>query len=136
MTGTDAGGGYLQLSDNSRLRAEAKSLIQISDDDAFELLRRASAMGQESVKTAILERLQQPDCSARPSHHSGPSSEEEPVQETAVQEQEQEHQEERHQSSGSALGWWTKDHEIAMCHEFIDVLMRARETTSKQGTDE
>ena len=60
MTGTEDGGGYLQLSDNSKLRAEAESLIDISDEDAFALLRRASVMGQESVKSSIFERLHSP----------------------------------------------------------------------------
>mgnify|MGYP001351226613 CR=1 FL=1 len=65
---SDDGGGYLQLRDNKQLRNEARRLISegICEGNAFDLLRRADAMGQQEVKNVIMERLLRRGCCPDP----------------------------------------------------------------------
>ena len=100
VTGTDDGGGYLQLRDNEQLRAEARSLVTVNDGNAFSLLRRADATLQQEVKGPIFEHLLQPACGSR---IGGGGGEEE---------------------------WWSDKQEIAMCHEVIDTLLSREEDSA------
>ena len=106
---SDEGGGYLQLRDNKRLRDEARRLINegICESNAFDLLRRADAMGQQESKNVILGRLMQAGHCPDPGRLSSSSS-----------------------SSGSGGGWsgsgeewWTDKQEIDMCHEVIRAIL-------------
>ena len=105
---SDEGGGYLQLRDNKQLRDEARRLINegISESNAFDLLRRADAMGQQESKNVILGRLMQPGHCPDPGRLSSSSG------------------------SGSGGGWsgseeewWTEKQEIDMCHEVIRAIL-------------
>ena len=102
---SDDGHGYLQLRDNKRLRSQVRDVIAASLQDAnvFALLRRCMKMGQEELRSTIHSHLMQPEgCKARPT-------------------------DEQEQEEGGAWmpseAWWSKDDEIAMCHEVIGVLM-------------
>ena len=101
---SDEGGGYLQLSDNQALRSQARALIAagLEDGSAFALLRRVHAMGQQEAKGPIMGHLTSAGCGARPTD-GGVVDEE--------------------GAWAASEGWWNKDQEIAMCHEFIDELM-------------
>ena len=96
---SDDGGGYLQLRDNKRLRDEARRLIKegICEGNAFDVLRRADAMGQQEAKNVILQRLMMRGCYADPGAGAGGGG----------------------VWSEGAEGWWSKDQEITMCHEVI-----------------
>jgi hypothetical protein len=111
---SDKGGGYLQLRDNKKLRSQARSLIAAGLDDgsAFSLLRRSNAMNQEEAKGPIMEHLLKAGCGARPTDSQ------------AVQDKTEEEGEEG--SWAPSEEWWSKDREIAMCHEVIDELMSSR----------
>ena len=110
---SDEDGGYLQLRDNKKLRSQARSLIAAGLDDgsAFSLLRRSSAMNQEEAKGPIMEHLLKAGCGARPT--DGQAA-----------------QDNKEEKEGGAWApseeWWSKDREIAMCHEVIDGLMSSR----------
>merc|ERR1711965_609478 len=104
---SDEGGGYLQLSDNEKLRSQARALIAagLEDGGAFSLLRRVLAMGQQEAKEPIVGHLLRAGCGARPTDGA------------AVDEE---------GAWAASEEWWNKDQEIAMCHEVIDELMSAR----------
>ena len=102
---SDDGDGYLQLRDNKRLRSQVRDVIAASLQDAnvFALLRRCMKMGQEELRSTIHSHLMQPEgCKARPT-------------------------DEQEQEEGGAWmpseAWWSKDDEIAMCHEVIGIFM-------------
>ena len=102
---SDDGHGYLQLRDNKRLRSQVRDVIAASLQDAnvFALLRRCMKMGQEELRSTIHSHLMQPEgCKARPT-------------------------DEQEQEEGGAWmpseAWWSKDDEIAMCHEVIGAFM-------------
>ena len=102
---SDDGDGYLQLRDNKRLRSQVRDVIAASLQDAnvFALLRRCMKMGQEELRSTIHLHLMQPEgCKARPT-------------------------DEQKQDKGGAWMpsevWWSKDDEIAMCHEVIGAFM-------------
>ena len=111
---SDEGGGYLQLRDNKKLRSQARSLIAAGLDDgsAFSLLRRSSAMNQEEAKGPIMEHLLKAGCGARPTDGQAAQDKTEEEEEDGVWAPSEE--------------WWSKDREIAMCHEVIDELMSSR----------
>ena len=105
MGRSDDGDGYLQLRDNKRLRSQVRDVIAASlqDANAFALLRRCMKMGQEELRSTIHSHLMQPGgCKARPTD-------------------EQEQDEDGAWMPSEA--WWSKDDEIAMCHEVIGVFM-------------
>ena len=108
---SDEGGGYLQLRDNKKLRSQARSVIAAGLDDgsAFSLLRRSSAMNQEEAKGPIMEHLLKAGCGARPTDGQAARDNKEEDGVWAPSEE-----------------WWSKDREIAMCHEVIDELMSSR----------
>ena len=101
---SDEGGGYLQLRDNKQLRDEARRLINegISESNAFDLLRRADAMGQQESKNVILGGLMQPGRCPDPGRRSSGSG---------------------GGWSGSEEEWWTDKQEIDMCHEVIRAIL-------------
>ena len=101
---SDEGGGYLQLRDNKQLRDEARRLINegICESNAFDLLRRADAMGQQEAKNVILEGLMQPGRCPDPGRRSSGSG---------------------GGWSGSEEEWWTDKQEIDMCHEVIRAIL-------------
>ena len=111
---SDEDGGYLQLRDNKKLRSQARSLIAAGLDDgsAFSLLRRSSAMNQEEAKGPIMEHLLKAGCGARPTDGQ------------AAQDNKEEEEEDG--AWAPSEEWWSKDREIAMCHEVIDELMSSR----------
>ena len=112
---SDEDGGYLQLRDNKKLRSQARSLIAAGLDDgsAFSLLRRSSAMNQEEAKGPIMEHLLKAGCGARP-------TDDQVAQDNKTEEEGEEG------SWAPSEEWWSKDREIAMCHEVIDELMSSR----------
>ena len=92
---SNAAAGYIDVID-----VIAASL---QDPNVFALLRRCMKMGQEELRSTIHSHLMQPEgCKARP-------------------------MDEQEQDEGGAWipseAWWSKDDEIAMCHEVIGVLM-------------
>ena len=101
---SDEGGGYLQLRDNKQLRDEARRLINegICESNAFDLLRRADAMGQQEAKNVILGGLMQPGHCPDPGRRSSGSG---------------------GGWSGSGEEWWTDKQEIDMCHEVIRAIL-------------
>mgnify|MGYP006244591527 CR=1 FL=1 len=117
---SDEGGGYLQLRDNKKLRSQARSVIAAGLDDgsAFSLLRRSSAMNQEEAKGRIMEHLLKAGCGARPT--DGQAAQDK------TEEEEEEEEEEEDGAWAPSEEWWSKDREIAMCHEVIDGLMSSR----------
>ena len=100
---SDEGGGYLQLRDNKRLRDEARRLINegICEENAFGVLRRADAMGQQEAKNVILQRLMVRGCYADPSGGQGGGE----------------------LCSQGEGGWWSDKQEIHMCHEVIRAIL-------------
>ena len=102
---SDEGGGYLQLRDNKQLRDEARRLILegICEDNAFDLLRRADAMGQQEAKKVIVERLLRPGCCPDLSGRVG--------------------DEVWCQGEG---GWWSKDQEIVMLRAVLSQINSSR----------
>ena len=100
---SDEGGGYLQLRDNKRLRDEARRLINegICEENAFGVLRRADAMGQQEAKNVILQRLMVHGCYADPSGGQGGGE----------------------LCSQGESGWWSDKQEIHMCHEVIRAIL-------------
>ena len=102
------GDNYLQLRDNEKLRSQARGLIAagLEDHSAFSLLRRSSAMQQEEAKGPIMEHFLKAGCGARPT--DGQSQDEKGAWAPSEE-------------------WWSKDQEIAMCHEVIDELLSFRE---------
>ena len=108
---SDEDGGYLQLRDNKKLRSQARSVITAGLDDgsAFSLLRRSSAMNQVEAKGPIMEHLLKAGCGARPTDGQAARDNTEEDGVWAPSEE-----------------WWSKDREIAMCHEVIDELMSSR----------
>ena len=92
----------MQLRDNKQLRDEARRLIHegICEENAFDLLRRADAMGQQEAKKVIVERLLRPGCCPDPSGQGGSKV--------------------WCQGEG---GWWSKDQEIHMCHEALRAIL-------------
>ena len=111
---SDDGGGYLQLRDNKQLRDEARRLINegICEGNAFDLLRRADAMGQQEAKNVIVERLLRRGCCPDPGSQGG--------------------DEVWCQGEG---GWWSKDQEIHMCHEVLRaILWHINSIQAEEGT--